>query len=163
MDRPRRERPRADEVSIGPMYALLQIYPLEARGDDDPTPLDAIAVDGSQERLEEYLADYQERYRAACAEFAARDPNPDSDWTAEHDCLSEAFMDRHAVYGALMAETTFKIVEVLALDVRCRCGADVGHDARRDLSAVGCTHKRGYWPNVRSWGEPDTPGMAGIT
>jgi len=24
-----------------------------------------------------------------------------------------------------------------------RCGAGVGHDARRDLSAVGCTHKRG--------------------
>jgi len=21
-----------------------------------------------------------------------------------------------------------------------------------------CTHKRGHWPNVRSWGEPDTPG-----
>jgi hypothetical protein len=100
------------------MYALLQIYPLEARGDDDPAPLDAIAVDGSEERLEEYLADYQERYRAACAEFAARDPNPDSDWTAEHDCLSEAIMDRHAVYGALIAETTFKIVEVLAPEVR---------------------------------------------
>ena len=46
---------RAGEVSAGPMYVLLQIYPLEARGDDDPTPLDAIAVDGSQERLEEYL------------------------------------------------------------------------------------------------------------
>jgi hypothetical protein len=43
-----------------------------------------------------------------------RDPNPDSDWTSEHDCLSEAIMDRHAVYGALIAETTFKIVEVLA-------------------------------------------------
>jgi len=45
---------RAGEVSAGPMYVLLQIYPLEARGDDDLTPLDAIAVDGSQERLEEY-------------------------------------------------------------------------------------------------------------
>jgi hypothetical protein len=96
------------------MFVLLQIYSLEAVGDDDPTPLDAIAVDGSQERLEEYLADYQERYRAACAEFAARDPNPDGDWTSEHDCLSEAILSRHAVYGALMAETTFKIVEVLA-------------------------------------------------
>ena len=96
------------------MYVLLQIYPLEARGDDDPTPLDAIAVDGSEERLEEYLADYQERYRAACAEFAARDPNPDGDWTSEHDGLSEALAAQHAVYGALMAETTFKIVEVLA-------------------------------------------------
>jgi hypothetical protein len=28
--------------------------------------------------------------------------------------LSKALADQHAVYGALMAETTFKIVEVLA-------------------------------------------------
>jgi tripartite-type tricarboxylate transporter receptor subunit TctC len=28
---------------------------------------------------------------------------------------------------------------------------------RGDVSAVGCTHKRGHWPNVRSWGEPDMP------
>ena len=98
------------------MYVLLQIDPLEARGDDDPTPLDAITVDGSHERLEEYLTDYQERYRAACVEFAAQDPDPRGDWTSVHDCLSEALMDRHCVYGALMAETTFKIVEVLAQD-----------------------------------------------
>jgi len=96
------------------MYVLLQIYPLEAAGDDDFTPLDAIAVDSSQERLEEYLVGYQERYRAACAEFKTRDPNPDGDWTSEHDGLSEALAAQHAVYGALMAETTFKIVEVLA-------------------------------------------------
>jgi hypothetical protein len=105
---------RADEMSAGPMYVLLQIYPPEAAGDHDPTPLDAIAVDGSQGRLEEYLADYQERYRAACVEFAAQDSNPSGDWTSEHDCLAEAIMDQHCVYGALMAETTFKIVEVLA-------------------------------------------------
>jgi len=60
------------------------------------------------------LAAYEERYRAACAKFAVRDPNPDGDWTSEHDCLSEALADQHAVYGALMAETTFKIIEVLA-------------------------------------------------
>jgi len=91
------------------MYVLLQIYPLEAAGDDDFTPLDAIAVDSSQERLEEYLVGYQEG-----AEFKTRDPNPDGDWTSEHDGLSEALAAQHAVYGALMAETTFKIVEVLA-------------------------------------------------
>ena len=51
-----------------------------------------------------------------------RDPNPDGDWTSEHDCLSEAIMSRHAVYGALMVETTFKIVEVLG----GRTGARVG-------------------------------------
>ena len=44
------------------MYVLLQIYPLEAAGDDDLTPLDAIAVDSSQERLEEYLTDYRKRW-----------------------------------------------------------------------------------------------------
>src|SRR5262249_41296010 len=41
------------------------------------------------------------------------------------------------------------------------CGAGVGHNARRDVNAVACTHKRGHWPNVRSWGEPDM--MAGMT
>src|SRR5262249_45007075 len=96
------------------MFVLLQIYPLEAVGDDDLTPLDAMAVDGSQERLEEYLVGYQERYCAACAEFAARDPNPSGDWSAEHDCLADTVADRHAVYGCLMLETQFQIVEVLA-------------------------------------------------
>src|SRR5262249_51672809 len=108
------------------MYVLLQIYPLEARGDDDPTPLDAIAVDGSQERLEEYLADYRERYRAACAEFAARDPNPDGDWTSEPHCFAPAIMNRHAVYGGPLVETTFKIVEVLGGQTGARVG-EVSH------------------------------------
>ena len=88
------------------MYVLLQIYPLEAAGDDDFTPLDAIAVDSSQERLEEYLVGYQERYRAACAEFKTRDPNPDGDWTSEHDCLSEVLApmaEIKAAYETLIA------------------------------------------------------------
>jgi hypothetical protein len=36
--------------------------------------------------------------------------------------LSEAVMNRHAVYGALMAETTFKIVEVLGGQTGARVG-----------------------------------------
>src|SRR5262245_58328447 len=29
-------------------------------------------------------------------------------------------------------------------------------------SVRACPHKRGHWPNVRSWGEPDTPGWRAI-
>jgi hypothetical protein len=96
------------------MYVLLQIYPLEAAGDDDPTPLDAVAVDGSEERLEKYLVDYQERYRAACAEFEVRDEDEGPEWTSEHDRLSEELLEKHRVYGCLIPETTFEIVEVRA-------------------------------------------------
>jgi len=125
------------------MYVLLQIYPLEAAGDDDLTPLDAIAVDSSQERLEEYLVGYQERYRAACAEFAARDPNSDGDWTSEHDCLSKALADQHAVYGALMAETTFKIVEVLApmAEIKEADETLIAHDGSALIGAQTIAHR----------------------
>jgi hypothetical protein len=41
---------RVDEMSAGPMYVLLQIYPLEAAGDDDLTPLDAIGSVGASKQ-----------------------------------------------------------------------------------------------------------------
>jgi hypothetical protein len=96
------------------MFVLLQIYPLEAAGDDDLAPLDAIAVDSSEQRLEDYLAGYQPRYCAACAEFAARDEDEGPDWTSEHDRLSGELAEKHDVYGCLIPETTFEVVEVLA-------------------------------------------------
>jgi hypothetical protein len=72
------------------MFVLLQIYPLEAAGDDDFTPLDAIAVDSSEERLVDYLAGYQERYRAACAEFEVWDRDKSADWTPRAVSVSRA-------------------------------------------------------------------------
>ena len=42
-------------------------------------------------------------------------------------------------------------------------GAGVGHDARRDVSAVACTHKRGHWPKSPVLGRTGRAGMAGMT
>jgi hypothetical protein len=56
----------------------------------EATPLDAIAVDGSCERLEDYLAAYRDRYEATCSEFAAWDADKGDDWTPEiEDKLDE--------------------------------------------------------------------------
>jgi hypothetical protein len=54
------------------MFALLQMYPLEAlplagEPDDDCGGVDVLAIDASRERLEQFAADYEQRYRAAQA------------------------------------------------------------------------------------------------
>ena len=62
------------------MFALLQTYPAEAivplassgeAGDD--CGVDVLAVDDSEERLEQFAADYEERYRAAHQEWTQWD------------------------------------------------------------------------------------------
>jgi hypothetical protein len=52
------------------MFALLQIYPLEANADDgsdDNCCLDVIAIDTTEARLKRFLADYEPTYREAVA------------------------------------------------------------------------------------------------
>jgi hypothetical protein len=95
------------------MFALLQIYRLEAHGPDDPYPLDVLVVDSSETALETYLADYRPRYEAAVAEFNAWDSDTSTDWTAEHDVMLDECARKHGVFGSLIEETRFKIVEVL--------------------------------------------------
>jgi len=71
------------------MFVLLQIYPPEASGDGDETPLDVIAVAPSEAELERYLADYAYRYRAACEDFDAWDadkPDPLDGGPRPHAC-----------------------------------------------------------------------------
>ena len=100
------------------MFVLLQTYPPEAVGDDDLTPLDVVMVDGSCERLEEYLTGYRKRYQAASVEFAAWDRGTwgtDEDWTTKHDRKQEMIARKHGVHGSLMPGTTFEIAETLAL------------------------------------------------
>jgi hypothetical protein len=57
------------------MFVLLQVYPPEAIAEDDDfcCCLDVIAVDPSRMRLEQFLAGYEPRYRAAVAEFVLWD------------------------------------------------------------------------------------------
>jgi hypothetical protein len=95
------------------MFALLQIYPGEAAGADDPTPLDVIAVDASEAALQRYLAAYKPRYRAACQAFDAWD-DMSGDWGPQHDCMCVELLRRYQVYGSLISETKFKIVECLS-------------------------------------------------
>jgi hypothetical protein len=93
------------------MFALLQIYPLEANADDgsdDNCCLDVIAIDTTEARLKRFLADYEPTYREAVAAFDAWYDNAPRDWGEKHDRTDE---------GVLVRETRFKIVEV-AVDRR---------------------------------------------
>jgi hypothetical protein len=96
------------------MFALLQIYRLEAHGPDDPYPLDVLVVNPSETALENYLADYRPRYEAAVAEFNAWDKAiSTNEWTEQHNIMLDECADKHGVFGSLIEETRFKIVEVL--------------------------------------------------
>ena len=68
------------------MFCLLQLYPPEAAdyGERDEPCLDVIAVDRSRVALEEFVAAYEPRYQAACAEFAAWDEDKGVEWTPAH-------------------------------------------------------------------------------
>src|SRR5262249_5863589 len=96
-------------------YVLLQIYPLEAAGTGDETPLDVIAVDVSEAELERYRMAYEYRFRAACEDFDAWDSDLAKDWGSEHDRMHDELLDKYQVHGSLIAKTKFKIVE-------CRSG-----------------------------------------
>jgi hypothetical protein len=91
-----------------------RLYPPEAPGDGNETPLDVIAVDASEAELERYLAAYEHRYRAACKAFDAWD-DLTKDWGAEHDRECYELRRRYQVYGGLITGTKFKIL-------RCRSG-----------------------------------------
>ena len=69
------------------MFALLQINPPEALDDTD-CGVDVLAVDVSEERLEQFAADYQERFRAAHQEWTQWD-DIDREWDEVHDRRSE--------------------------------------------------------------------------
>lgn|SRR5262245_13593009 len=93
------------------MFVLLQIYPPEAADDDDQCCcLDVIAVDPSEAALERYLAAYEFRYRAACEDFDAWD-NLAKHRGEEHERMHNELTDKYQVYGNLIPETKFKIVE----------------------------------------------------
>jgi len=93
------------------MFVLLQVYPPEAADHEDSTCcLDVIAVAPSEAELEQFLVDYEPRYRAACQEFDAWDADLSADWTEEHDRMLEHVAAKHGVHGAL-APARFQILE----------------------------------------------------
>jgi hypothetical protein len=96
------------------MFVLLQVYPPEASDYDDRCCcLDVIAVDASKTRLEQYLAEYKRRYRAAVAAFDAWDDMTE-DWSYAHDRTCAELLARYDVHGSLIAGTRFKILETQA-------------------------------------------------
>jgi len=95
------------------MFVLLQIYPPEAAGDGDETPLDVIAVDASEAKLRGFLASYRFRYAAACEDFDAWD-DMSKDWGGEHDRMHHELRQEYQVRGSLIKGTTFKIVKCLS-------------------------------------------------
>jgi hypothetical protein len=70
-----------------------------------------LAVKGSRRRLEEFLADYEPRYAAACAEFAEWDKGNSDDWTLAHDRKMDELTVRHRVCPPFFPDTTFQIIE----------------------------------------------------
>jgi hypothetical protein len=94
------------------MFVLLQVYPPEAipeNGADRCCCLDVIAVDPSEGRLRQFLADYERRYGAAVAAFDRWDDMA-KDWGPEHDQMHVELTGRYDVHGALVSGTKFKIV-----------------------------------------------------
>jgi hypothetical protein len=96
------------------MFVLLQIYPPEASDEDDQCCcLDVIAVDSSEAELERYLAAYEYRYRAAVEDFDAWD-DVSKDWGAEHDRVHAELLNKYQLYGSLISEAKFKVVQCLS-------------------------------------------------
>jgi len=69
--------------------------------------LDVLAAYSSRSRLEQYLAAYEGRYRAAVPEFDLWD-DISKDWGLEHDRMTEEPLDKYQVFGSLIARTRFE-------------------------------------------------------
>jgi hypothetical protein len=77
------------------MFALLQINPPEALDGAD-CGVDVLVVDDSEERLEQFAAEYEERYRAAHQERNLWD-NISSEWDETHDRKIEELEQKYCV------------------------------------------------------------------
>jgi hypothetical protein len=95
------------------MFVLLQVYPPEAIAEDDDfcCCLDVIAVHSSRTKLEQFLTGYETRYRAAVAAFNLWDDMSKEEWGDEHDAKMDELSDEYQVFGSLIPETRFEILE----------------------------------------------------
>ena len=97
-------------------FALLQVCPDEAL----PIPgepgegVDVIAISASRERLEQFAADYQQRFQAATEEFDTWDKlvGRGSEWSEALDRKLFELLVRYRVDGALVSGACWRIVEV---------------------------------------------------
>ena len=94
------------------MFALLQINPPEALDDTD-CGVDVLAVDVSEERLEQFAADYRERFRAAHQEWQQWD-DISREWDATDDCRLDELEHKYCVSSPTFGDMRWQIVEVWA-------------------------------------------------
>jgi hypothetical protein len=102
------------------MFALLQIYPLEATtpfgaNDDRDTDcgVDVLAVGDSRERLEQFAAAYERRHHTAHEEWQAWD-DLGCEWDEGHDQKSEELERKYGVSSPSIGDLRWQIVEVWA-------------------------------------------------
>ena len=91
------------------MFALLQINPPEALDDTD-CGVDVLAVDVSEERLEQFAADYQERFRAAHQEWQQWD-DISREWDATDDCRLDELEHKYCVSSPTFGTCAGKLLK----------------------------------------------------
>ena len=60
---------------------------------------------------EQFLTGYETRYRAAVAAFNLWDDMSKEEWGDEHDAKMDELSDEYQVFGSLIPETRFEILE----------------------------------------------------
>jgi hypothetical protein len=94
------------------MFALLQIYPLEALDPDrSDCGVDVLAIGDSEDRLGQFAAEYEQRYRAAHQEWKLWD-DISREWDAAHDCKIEELERKYCVCSPSIGDMRWQIVEV---------------------------------------------------
>jgi hypothetical protein len=104
--------PTKDDERSG-LYALLEIYPLEAISDDaDHGGLVDVVMVGWGDVFMSRARDYQERHAAALAEWQAWD-DISEDFSEKHSKKLAELNVKYDLASELCGETRFKIVEIM--------------------------------------------------
>lgn len=90
-------------------YAVLQKYPPEALSDDERCGAVDVLMVGSEQEARVFLAAYQSRHVAACAEFKAGDTG--GEWDSKLEEKFEAICQKYQVV-CVIDDVEFEIVEV---------------------------------------------------
>ena len=95
------------------MFALLQIYPPEALDLDwrSDCGVEVLAVGDTEEQLEQFAAEYEQRYRAAHQEWKLWD-DISREWDAAHDHKTAELELKYRVSCPSIGDMRWEIVAV---------------------------------------------------